>query len=157
MEKTKIVKKIDKESNEFKKFAFKGNIFDLAVGVIIGSAFSTLVSSVVQNIFMPPIGYLTSKVDFNSLYIALGSTKYDSLQQALDSGAVVIKYGEVISTFISFIITALVVYIFIYKVQQSFKKEEVKEKRSTKRCPYCMSKIHIKATRCPMCTSKLEN
>jgi large conductance mechanosensitive channel len=156
MAKLDIKKSLSKEGNNFKEFAFKGNIFDLAVGVIIGTAFSKVISSLVDNIFMPPIGYLTSKVDFSKLYFALGSKKYDSLDAALEANAVVIKYGEVISVLISFLITALVVYIFVVKVSKSLKKEQKEKKEvNTKECPYCKSEIHKDATRCPECTSKV--
>lgn len=155
MEKVRISKRVSSEAENFKKFAFQGNIFDLAIGVIIGTAFSGLVNSLVTNIFMPPIGYLTSKLDFSQLYVALGSERFSSLQEAMDSGAVVIRYGEVISVFISFLVTALIVYFFVFKVSKSMHKEEIKVKKSTKVCPECMSEIHKDAKRCPMCTSKL--
>lgn len=155
MAKIDIKKKLSEEGNGFKEFAFKGNLFDLAVGIVIGTAFSKLISSLVENIFMPPIGFLTSKVDFSKLYFALGSGKYDSLEKAQEAGAVVIKYGEVISVLISFLITALVVYIFIVKISKMLKKDEVKVAETTKECPFCKSEINKDAKKCPNCTSNL--
>ena len=132
---------------EFKKFALKGNMIDLAVGMIIGSAFTGIVSSLVDDIFMPVLSLFTGKIDFNNLCIVLGEGE----------GAAMIKYGSFITQVINFLAIAFVVFIFIKqrnKVQELGKKKE-EAAPTEKECPYCMSKISIKATKCPHCTSDL--
>jgi large conductance mechanosensitive channel len=142
---------------EFKKFAMRGNVVDLAVGVIIGGAFGKIVSSFVEDILMPPIGLLMGNVDFSNLYINLSGGKYGSLAKAQEAGAATINYGLFINTVIDFVIVALAVFIMIRQLNKLEKKEESEtEAPSTKKCPFCMSEIAIKATRCPACTSQLE-
>ncbi len=140
---------------EFKNFIMRGNVVDLAIGIIIGVAFSAIVNSFVNDIIMPPIGLGLGKVDFSNLFAVLkqGSTPgpYLSLAAAKAAGAVTLNYGFFINTIISFLIIALVLF-FIVKAMNKFKK---KEAVSTKPCPFCCSSISIKATRCPNCTSEL--
>lgn len=148
--------RLKREAKEFKKFAFKDDMLTLAIGVVIGSAFKDLIDSLVKNIITPPIAFLTSKIDFSNMFFVLGDKSYDTLQAAEDASAVVIKYGLFINTFISFLITAVVIYIFVYKISQNIKKEKKKVERNTRKCPYCYSDISNKASRCPYCTSSVK-
>jgi len=147
--------KTKKFMKDFKNFATKGDILTLAIGIMIGTAFKDLIDSLVKDIISPPIGFLTSGLDFSDLFFVLGRTQYDTLEQAREAGAIAITYGNFINTIISFLITALVLFLFVNQAKKLFVKEEKKVKRNTKKCPYCFSEINIKATRCPSCTSKL--
>jgi len=145
---------------EFKEFAMRGNVVDMAVGIIIGAAFGTIVKSLVSDIIMPPIGLLLGNVDFTNLFSVLKegaktAGPYASLADAQAAGAVTINYGVFINTIISFIIVAFAVFMVIRSVNRLKKKEEVPAEAITKDCPYCLTNIPIKATRCPNCTSKL--
>jgi large conductance mechanosensitive channel len=143
--------------DEFKAFAMRGNVLDLAVGIIMGVAFGSIVNSLVKDIIMPPIGVLLGDVDFSSLYINLSGKDYDSLKAAQDAGAATINYGLFINTVINFIIVALAVFILVKQVNRFMPKPEEKPAPpATKECPYCASSISAKATRCPNCTSQLE-
>ena len=144
---------------EFKEFALRGNVVDMAVGIVIGAAFGTIVKSLVDDIIMPPIGLLLGGVDFSSLFILLkaGSpaAPYASLADAQAAGAVTINYGLFISSIISFLIVAFVVFLLIRAINRLKREgEEVPTEPTTKECPYCLSAIPIKATRCPHCTSE---
>ena len=144
---------------EFREFALKGNMMDLAVGMIIGAAFTAIVQSLVDNIINPIIGVFAGHVDFNSMFVALDGKHYETLKAAEDAGAAVLKYGTLISAIINFIIMALVVFLMmksINKMRDRLKKEEPAAAPTTKVCPYCKSEIDINATRCPHCTSVLE-
>jgi len=145
---------------EFKEFAMRGNVVDMAVGIIIGAAFGTIVKSLVSDIIMPPIGLLLGNVDFTNLFGVLKegaktAGPYASLADAQTAGAVTINYGVFINTIISFIIVAFAVFMVIRSVNRLKKEEEVPAEPTTKDCPYCLTSISIKATRCPNCTSKL--
>ncbi len=146
---------------ELREFIMRGNVIDMAVGIIIGAAFGKIINSLVNDVIMPPIGLVLGKVDFSNLYYQLSPSDvtYQSLQAAKDAGAVVISYGAFINTVISFLIVAVAVFSlikFMNKLQNSLvKKEEVIEEATTKECPYCFSTISIKATRCPNCTSEV--
>lgn len=132
--------------NEFKKFAMRGNVMDMAVGIIIGAAFGKIVTSLVEDVIMPPIGWALGKVDFSDLAITL-------------TEGVTIKYGAFINTVISFIIVAFAVFILIKAVntlQAKMAKEEAEAAPTTKKCPYCCSDIALEATRCPHCTSAIK-
>lgn len=131
---------------EFKEFAMRGNVIDMAVGIIIGSAFGKVISSLVNDVIMPPIGMLLGKVDFSNLTITLH-------QQTIDSSAVTIKYGAFINTVIDFIIVAFAIFIVIKQVNR-FTRSQAKAE-PIKNCPYCCSKISMHASRCPDCTSQL--
>jgi large conductance mechanosensitive channel len=137
---------------EFKEFALRGNVIDLAIGVIIGSAFGKIVSSLVNDILMPPIGLLLNNVDFSNLFIGLGKTKYATLQAA---GAATINYGLFLNNIIDFIIVALVVFLLIRQINRVTKKPAPAAEATTRECPYCITQVSIKATRCPNCTSEL--
>ena len=149
-------KKFKKGWEDFKSFALKGNVISMAVGVVIGAAFKDLINSLVNNVFTPPIGFLTAKLDFSKLFITLGKTQYETLEEAQAANAVVIQYGLVLNTLLSFLITALVLYFVSKAVSKATQKEkDAKPVKKTKKCPYCMSEINIKAKRCPFCTSEL--
>jgi large conductance mechanosensitive channel len=140
---------------EFREFAVKGNVIDLAVGIIIGAAFGKIVTSFVSDILMPPIGLLLGKVDFTDLYINLSGKHFASLAEATAAGAPVIKYGVFFNSIIDFIIVALAIFLVVKQINR-MKKQEVAAAPSTKECPYCMSGMPISATRCPFCTSELK-
>lgn len=140
---------------EFKKFAIKGNMIDLAVGVIIGGAFNSLVSSLVNDVIMPLLSLITGKIDFNNWFIALDGEKYTTLAQAEEAGVAVVKYGTFISGVLNFFIMAFVVFIIVRSLNK-LKKKEAPAPVTTKKCPYCFTEIHKDATRCPHCTSELD-
>ncbi len=140
---------------EFKAFILRGNVLDLAVAVMIGAAFNAIVNSFVKDIIMPPIGLLIGKVDFSKLFINISGTHYDTLAAAQEAGAATINYGTFINTLINFLIVGLVLF-FVIKAASAVKKPEPAAAPITKECPYCLTKIPIKATRCPNCTSHLE-
>lgn len=151
---------------DFKAFIMRGNVVDMAVGIIIGAAFGPIVSSFVKDVIMPPIGLLLGKVDFANLFVVLlqGKTPgpYASLAAAQAAGAVSINYGAFINTIINFLIIAAVVFFFIVRpIAQMNARQQAKQPvpppaaPTTKECPFCYSNIPIKATRCPNCTSQL--
>ena len=139
---------------EFREFVVKGNVIDLAVGIIIGIAFGAIVTSLVNDIIMPPIGLLLGKINFSDLFINLSGTAYPSLKAAKDAGAATINYGVFLNAVINFIIVAFVVFLLVKQVNR-MKKEPAPAEPNTKECKYCLSTIPIKATRCPHCTSQL--
>ncbi|MGI6211494.1 MAG: large conductance mechanosensitive channel protein MscL [Anaerovoracaceae bacterium] len=144
---------------EFKEFALKGSMMDLAVGMIIGAAFTAIVQSLVDDILNPIIGLFAGKLDFSSLFIALDGKHYASLKAAEDAGAAVIKYGSFISALINFLIMAFVVFLIVKglnKMRDSVTKEKAEEEPTTRVCPYCRSEISVEATRCPNCTSEIQ-
>lgn len=141
---------------EFKEFALKGNVMDLAVGVIIGGAFGKIVSSLVNDMVMPVMGMLIGNVDFTELFISLDGIKYESLAIAQEAGAATVNYGLFINTIIEFIVIALSIFIVIRKINSINKKPEVIAEVTTKTCGFCFTEISISATRCPNCTSVLE-
>lgn len=141
---------------EFKEFALKGNMIDLAVGVIIGGAFNSLVTSLVDNIIMPVISIFTGKIDFSNLFLSLDGKEYDTLAQAQKAGAATLNYGTFITGLLNFIIMAFVVFLLIKAMNKLRTHNEVPQEATTKICPHCKSEIHIDADRCPHCTSKLD-
>jgi large conductance mechanosensitive channel len=141
---------------EFKEFAMRGNVIDLAIGVIIGGAFGKIVTSFVNDILMPPFGLLLGKVDFSNLYINLSGGHYDSLAQAQEAGAVTLNYGLFLNTVIDFVIIAFVIFLLVKQINKLERPAEAPSQAATKECPYCYSSISFKATRCPACTSQLE-
>ena len=140
---------------EFKEFIVRGNMLDLAIGVIIGGAFGAIVSSLVNDILMPPIGLLLGRVDFSNLFVDLSGKGYETLQAAKDAGAATINYGLFINTVINFLIVALVIFLVVKQVNR-LRKPAAPAVPTTKDCPYCVTAIPIKATRCPNCTSQLQ-
>jgi large conductance mechanosensitive channel len=139
---------------EFKEFALRGNVIDLAVGIIIGGAFGKIITSLVNDIIMPPIGMILGKVNFTDLFVNLTGIPYANLAAAKDAGAATINYGLFLNTILDFLIVALVMFIIIRQMNRMQKPAPV-QAPSTKVCPYCVSEISIKATRCPHCTSEL--
>ncbi len=137
---------------EFKEFAVKGNVIDMAVGIIIGAAFGKIVSSFVSDIIMPPIGLLLGKVDFSNLFLNLSGKSYETLSGAKAAGAATLNYGLFVNTVIDFVILAFAIFLVVRQVNRLKRQPEP----STKSCPYCLSKIALKATRCPQCTSELK-
>lgn len=148
---------------EFREFAMRGNVVDMAVGIIIGGAFGKIVSSLVNDVIMPAIGMLMGKVDFSNLFISLSGESYASLADAKAAGAATLNYGVFIGTIVDFIIVAFAIFIIVKwmnslkgAVAASSKKPEPEPAApTTKECPYCLSVIPIKATRCGHCTSSL--
>lgn len=140
---------------EFKEFAVKGNVVDMAVGIIIGTAFGKIVSSLVSDVVMPPIGLILNNVDFSNLYFNLSGTDYATLAEAQAAGAPTINYGLFLNASINFIIIAFVVFLLIKQINL-LKKNGSKAEPKTSPCPYCFSPVSKKATRCPHCTSKIE-
>ena len=153
LEKAKETSK--KTINEFKEFAMKGNIVDMAIGVIIGGAFGKIVTSFVNDIVMPTLSLLTGKVDFNNLFLALDGNTYETLAQAQEAGASTLNYGTFLTTIIDFLIIALSMFIVMKKIFKAKKVEPTPAPVTAKECPYCKSTIAIEATRCPQCTSEL--
>jgi large conductance mechanosensitive channel len=139
---------------EFKEFAVRGSVIDLAIGIIIGAAFGKIVTSFVNDILMPPIGLLLGKVDFSNLYINLSSGQYATLADAQAAGAVTINYGLFLNTVLDFIIVAFVIFLLVRQINRMRRVEEPAAPTS-KECPYCLSAIPLQATRCPHCTSQL--
>ncbi len=150
-------------ANEFKKFAMRGNVIDMAVGIIIGAAFGKIVDSLVKDVIMPPIGLLLGKVDFTNLFLVLkeGATPapYNSLAAAQAAGAVTMNLGVFVNAVISFLIVAFAVFILIKAINELQAKMDKKEAqvvvKTTKSCPFCCSEISINAKKCPHCTSEL--
>jgi large conductance mechanosensitive channel len=145
---------------EFKEFAVKGNVVDMAVGIIIGGAFGTIVKSLVADVIMPPIGLLLGNVDFSQLFLVLknGGTPgpYPTVAEAQAAGAVTINYGVFFNAVISFLIVAFAVFLLIRSVNRMKHEEEAPPAEPTTRdCPFCFSTIALKATRCPQCTSEI--
>jgi len=143
---------------EFKEFALRGNVLDLAIGIIIGTAFGAIIVSLVNDVIMPPIGLLLGKVDFANLFIDLSGKGFPSVAAAKAAGAPTINYGAFINTLINFIIVAFVIFLLVRVINKLKRPPEVKPAAApnTRECPYCISTISIKATRCPNCTSELK-
>jgi large conductance mechanosensitive channel len=137
--------------SEFKKFALRGNVLDLAVGVVIGAAFNKIVTSFVNDLLMPPLGLLVGKVDLSNLYINLSGRTFPSLEEARKAG-VVIAYGAFLNAVVDFAIVAFAVFLLVRQVNR-WKPKAAAEPATTKECPYCISAIPARATRCPHCTS----
>lgn len=138
---------------EFKEFVMRGNMVDLAVGLILGAAFGKIVTSLVTDILMPPIGLVLGRVDFANLFITLTGARYPTVQAAKVAGAPTINYGLFINTIIDFIIVAFVIFLVVRQINRM--RRESPTTPTTKECPYCASVIAVKATRCPNCTSEL--
>jgi large conductance mechanosensitive channel len=138
---------------EFREFAMRGNVIDLAVGIIIGAAFGKIVTSLVTDIIMPPIGLILGRVDFSNLFLNISGTHYDSLDAAKKAGAATINYGLFLNTVLDFVIVAFAVFLLVKQINRFHRPAPAAP--ATKECPYCLSTIPIKATRCPHCTSNL--
>ena len=140
---------------EFKEFIMRGNVVDLAVGVVIGAAFGKIVTSFVEDILMPPIGSALGGVDFSNLFINLSSPKYQTLAEAQKAGAPTINYGLFFNNVISFLIVAFVVFLIIKQMNRFRRATDEPLRATDKACPYCITTIPLAATRCPHCTSML--
>lgn len=136
---------------EFKQFAMRGNVVDLAVGVIIGAAFGKIVSSFVNDVLMPPVGLLIGNVDFSNLFVSLDGQSYQSLAAAQEAGAATLNYGLFINAVIDFVIVAFAIFLMIRTINRMQRPPDP----TTKNCPYCLNAIPIQATRCGYCTSQL--
>lgn len=141
-------------AEDFKKFAMRGNVIDMAVGVIIGGAFGKIVTSVVNDIVMPPVGMLLGNVDFSNLFISLNGKEYATLEAAKKAGAPVLAYGSFMNTVIDFLILAFIIFMMIRQINKLTPAPAPKPE--PRLCPYCKSEIADDATRCPHCTSHLE-
>ena len=144
---------------EFREFIARGNVIDLAVAVIIGAAFGRIVTTVVEGVLMPPIGMLTSRVDFANLFYVLDKSKGipASLAEAKTAGVPVVAYGQLINDVLNFLIVGLVVFLIVKKANRLWSSEPADaEKPTTKDCPFCLSTVPVKATRCKECTSELK-
>ncbi len=139
---------------EFKAFAMRGNVMDMAVGIIIGAAFGRIVTSLVSDIIMPPIGRLLGKVDFSSLFLNISGKSYATLAEAKAAGAATINYGTFLNTVVDFLIVAFVIFLIVRQINHWMPPEPASAP-TTRDCPYCFSPIPLKATRCPHCTSEL--
>ncbi|MBZ0251717.1 MAG: large conductance mechanosensitive channel protein MscL [Candidatus Methylomirabilis sp.] len=141
-------------AKEFKEFAVKGNVVDMAVGVVIGAAFGKIVASLVSDVIMPPIGLALGNVDFSNLFVTLSEGEYASLDAAQKAGAATLNYGVFVNTIINFLIVAFAIFLVVKQINR-LKRQPPPPAPSTKECPRCLSAIPIKATRCAHCTSDL--
>jgi len=139
---------------EFKEFAVKGNVMDMAIGIIVGAAFGRIVGSLVSDVLMPPLGLLLGKVDFSNLFVSLSGTAYDSLAAAKAAGAPTLNYGVFLNTVLEFLIVAFAVFLVVRQLNR-LRREPAPAAPTTKECPHCLTAIPIKATRCLACTSTL--
>jgi large conductance mechanosensitive channel len=139
---------------EFKAFAMRGNVMDMAVGIIIGAAFGRIITSLVSDVLMPPLGLALGKVDFSSLFLNISGKPYATLADAKAAGAATINYGLFINSIIDFLIVAFVIFMIVRMINR-WDKPALAPAPATKDCPFCFSAIPIKATRCPNCTSEL--
>ncbi len=140
---------------EFKEFAMRGSVLDMAVGIIIGAAFGKIITSLVNDILMPPIGLILGRVDFSNLFINLSGKPYETLAAAKAGSAPTINYGLFLNTVIDFVIVAFAIFLLVRQVNRLSRPAAAPAAPTTKDCPYCLSSIALKATRCPHCTSEL--
>lgn len=142
---------------EFKEFAMRGNVLDMAIGIILGVAFGKIVTSFVEDILMPPIGRLIGKADFANMFLSLSRQHFDTLAAAKAAGAATINYGVFLNTVINFLLVTFAIFLLVRQVNRIKRQPEAVPAATTKECPYCLSSISIKATRCAHCTSELNN
>jgi large conductance mechanosensitive channel len=141
---------------EFREFAIRGNVVDMAVGILVGAAFGRIINSLVQDVILPPIGLITGKIDFSGLYISLSGVEYESLAAAKAAGAATINYGIFLDNFVTFLIVSICVFFIVKQINRLKRSEDSQSVAPTqKSCPYCFSSISIQATRCSHCTSQL--
>lgn len=148
--------KTKKAINEYKEFALKGNVLDMAIGVVIGTAFTSIVNTIVSSIITPLLGILTNHVDLSSLFITLHGPKMDTLTEAKAAGALILSYGELLNAILYFFIVSFTLFLVVKFIKKGKLKEENSKEKTTKECPYCLSKVPIKATKCAHCTSTIE-
>jgi len=142
---------------DYKNFALKGNALNMAIGVVLGGAFTAIVNTIVSAVITPIISLLTSNVDLSTLFITLKGGHFDTLEAAKAAGAITMNYGELINAVINFILISVILFILVKALTKSNKKEEEIAEVTTKECPYCLSTIPLKATRCAHCTSELHD
>jgi large conductance mechanosensitive channel len=140
---------------EFKEFAMKGNVLDMAVGIIVGAAFGKIISSFVSDILMPPLGLLLGRVNFSNLFVTLSGTSFATLEEAKKAGAVTLNYGLFLNTVIDFVLVAFAIFVLVKQVNR-MRAPAPAAPVVTKDCPFCTSAIPLKATRCPQCTADLK-
>ena len=141
---------------EFREFAARGNVLDLAVGVIIGAAFGKIVASAVADLIMPPLGMLIGNVDFRNLFIALDGGTYPSLDAAKEAGAATINYGLFTNTVLEFLIVAFAIFLMVKQINRLKQPPAIAPQEDARECPFCVSRIPVKAVRCPFCTSEVQ-
>jgi large conductance mechanosensitive channel len=141
---------------EFREFALKGNVIDLAIGIIIGAAFNKVVQSLVNDIIMPPVGMLMGKMDFSAMFVNLSGKQFETLAEARKAGAATLNYGLFINTMVDFAIMAFVVFIMVKQINRLKREEPAAPATATKECPFCLSTVPLAATRCAHCTSVYE-
>ncbi len=156
MKKTKVQESLSKTLEGFKAFAFKGSAIDIAIGMMVGAATTTVINSLIKDIINPPIAKLISGIDFSQRFFVLGTEQYESLDAAQEAGAIVITYGNFINSVFTFLITAFVLFLLVSWIGKFNKREEKKEESKTKICPYCKSEISKDATKCAFCTSNVK-
>jgi len=145
--------------HEFREFAIKGNVIDLAVGVVIGTAFNKIVTSLVNDIIMPPLAVIMGKVNFADFYANLSGGEYETLKAAKEAGAVTLNYGNFFNIIIEFLLVALAVFLLVKQInflRRMAERDKKAAEPTTKDCPFCLSKIPLRATRCAHCTSELK-
>ena len=142
---------------EFKEFAMRGNVLDMAVGIIVGAAFGQIVNSFVQDVMMPPIGRLVGRVDFSNLFVTLTGQHYDTVAAAKAAGAATLNYGMFLNTIINFVIVAFAVFLLVRQVNRLMPKPVPPAAPATRDCPYCLSAVPAKASKCAHCTSELRS
>ena len=143
---------------EFREFAMRGNVMDMAIGIILGGAFGKIVSSLVADVIMPPIGLVLGKVDFSNLFLTLGEGTYDSLAAAKAAGAPTVNVGVFINTVLDFVIVAFAIFMVVKQINRLKRKEEAPAAApTTQNCPRCLMTIPLRATRCGYCTSELKS
>jgi len=140
---------------EFKEFALKGNVIDLAVGIIIGAAFNKVVQSLVTDIIMPPVGMMMGKMDLSAMFVNLSGKQFETLAEAKKAGAATLNYGLFINTLVDFVIMAFVVFIMVKQINRLKRATPAAPAPETKDCPFCLSTVPLAATRCCQCTSQI--
>jgi len=140
---------------EFKAFAMRGNVLDMAVGIIIGAAFGRIITSFVNDVLMPPLGLIIGKVDFSSLFLNISGTSYPTLAAAKAAGAATINYGAFLNTVLDFVIVAFAIFLLVRQVNR-WSRPAPAAAPTTRECPYCLTQIPLKATRCPACTAEVK-
>lgn len=153
--KKKTTEMAKKAVNDYKKFAIKGNVLEMAIGVVIGSAFTNIVNTLVSSTITPLISLLTSNVDLSTLFVTLKGGSFDTLETAKAAGAITWNYGSLINAILNFFIVSIVLFIIVKIVSMSNKKDAKEKEKTTKECPYCLSTIPIKAVKCAHCASDL--
>ena len=152
----KAEKKAKNFLTEFKQFATKGNVIDMAIGVIIGTAFTKIVNSLVNDVITPSLSIFTGKINFSNMFVALDGIKYETVEAAKEAGATIINYGQFLTNIVDFLMIALSLFIFLKIFFKAKRKKVEVNPVTTKKCPYCLSEIPLEATRCAHCTSKLD-